>query len=383
MGLFDNLFLDANTAVTINDGVDHSKDVVQPIIEPLPISQGWDNEASWIQDAAKDTKIDDSLDTLFDADNADEKASEKILAPEPPKDIALEIGLGPATITPDAIETATESFDIWGDISFDIWGDMGLSNDAPGDTSAPPPDTSVISEVEMEHIDDTITNENISWVDVLPDMTDVALISNIEPLIEVSTPETTLPENNIESTDATTLWNTGSENALFSLLNSDAVEWWDVIPENSELSPSIDEGVSNDSLFGMMENAPDPVAPGLTTVENNMIHETSPLEWVSYSPISHTPAPWVQVPKLKAKLSEFLSELETMEVGDETAKTHKFEQIEMCRQRISEIQIEYDARINALKTEMQALEREIAEMDSEKNHIKNVIQTFQKELEIV
>ena len=29
--LFDNLFLDANTPVTINDGVDHSKDVVQNI----------------------------------------------------------------------------------------------------------------------------------------------------------------------------------------------------------------------------------------------------------------------------------------------------------------------------------------------------------------
>ena len=34
MWLFDNLFLDANTPVTINDGVDHSKDVVQNIIDP-------------------------------------------------------------------------------------------------------------------------------------------------------------------------------------------------------------------------------------------------------------------------------------------------------------------------------------------------------------
>jgi hypothetical protein len=31
---------------------------------------------------------------------------------------------------------------------------------------------------------------------------------------------------------------------------------------------------------------------------------------------------------------------------------------------------------------MQLLEQEIAAMDIEKNHIKNVIQTFQKELEV-
>ena len=36
MGLFDNLFLDANTAVTINDGVDHSKDSVIPMVDPSP-----------------------------------------------------------------------------------------------------------------------------------------------------------------------------------------------------------------------------------------------------------------------------------------------------------------------------------------------------------
>jgi prefoldin subunit 5 len=71
-----------------------------------------------------------------------------------------------------------------------------------------------------------------------------------------------------------------------------------------------------------------------------------------------------------------------MEVGDSSQKEHKMQQIDMCRTRINEIKNEYDARINALQAEMRALEQEIRDMDIEKSHIKNVIETFQKELEI-
>lgn len=86
--------------------------------------------------------------------------------------------------------------------------------------------------------------------------------------------------------------------------------------------------------------------------------------------------------KLKNKLTQFLAELETMEVGDTTQKEHKIQQIEMCKNRIAEIRAEYDARIQALQVEMRALEKEIQDMDGEKTHIKAVIETFQKELGI-
>jgi hypothetical protein len=89
----------------------------------------------------------------------------------------------------------------------------------------------------------------------------------------------------------------------------------------------------------------------------------------------------MNAPRLKAKLSQFLGELESIEVGDQNDRAHKLQQIEMCKQRIVEIRVEYDMRIRALQIEMQALEREIEMMDLEKNRIKNVIQTFQKELE--
>jgi predicted RNase H-like nuclease (RuvC/YqgF family) len=70
-----------------------------------------------------------------------------------------------------------------------------------------------------------------------------------------------------------------------------------------------------------------------------------------------------------------------MEIGDESTKEHKTQQIEMYRTRITELKAEYDMRIQALQVEIQALEREIQSMDTEKSHIKTVIQSFQKELE--
>ena len=71
-----------------------------------------------------------------------------------------------------------------------------------------------------------------------------------------------------------------------------------------------------------------------------------------------------------------------MEVGDEGQRAHKMQQIDMCRMRISEIRIEYDNRIHALQWEMQALEQEVRDMEGEKTHIKTVIETFQKELDM-
>ena len=70
-----------------------------------------------------------------------------MLSPEPPKDIALEIGRGPVPEVSAVTISDTEnienplsadgvSFDIGGDISFDIGGDItDISSDMPSTTS--------------------------------------------------------------------------------------------------------------------------------------------------------------------------------------------------------------------------------------------------------
>lgn len=87
-------------------------------------------------------------------------------------------------------------------------------------------------------------------------------------------------------------------------------------------------------------------------------------------------------PKLKEKLSKFINELESLELEDQSEKDHKRQQIEMYRTRIREIKAEYDMRIRALELEESELEKQIREMDDEKERIRNVLTTFQKELKV-
>jgi hypothetical protein len=64
-------------------------------------------------------------------DTAEEKAAQVTLNPEPPKDIALEIGHGSTSVAPT---DAPLGFDIGGDFSFDIGGDMtggSFASDTP------------------------------------------------------------------------------------------------------------------------------------------------------------------------------------------------------------------------------------------------------------
>jgi predicted RNase H-like nuclease (RuvC/YqgF family) len=87
-------------------------------------------------------------------------------------------------------------------------------------------------------------------------------------------------------------------------------------------------------------------------------------------------------PKLKEKISKFINELESLELEDQSEKDHKRQQIEMYRTRIREIKAEYDMRIRALELEESELEKQILEMEDEKNRIRNVLTTFQKELKV-
>ena len=384
MWLFDNLFLDQNTPVTINDGADHSKDVVQVVVDPDVSS--WSSWSGWTGDGGSTplVKKDDAFDTLFVDET--EKSVEAILHPEAPSDIALEIGHAPIAMhrdTPSADPAV--SFDIGWDISFDIGWDM---TSLGGDTT-------------------TSTDFHESGVSFLDRGTDTLTWVVIGSAIEqVPTP--------IE---------TSTDTALFSLLNEDTAPWslWanasvsidlssqaDATLETSQSNPWIDlSGVSISS--SLLDLVSEPVSESVTEPIVDLVSEprlsselpTSFPVMPLVSDHENTSSVWLipttresslamttmtalsGAPKLKAKLSQFLSELEGMEMWDIHDKEHKKAQIDMYYTRISEIKAEYDLRIHAFQIEIAELEKDIAEMDREKSHIKTVIETFQKELETV
>jgi hypothetical protein len=375
MWLFDNLFLDANTPVTINDWVDHSKDVVQVIVDPQWGASGW----SAGDDSSTGGKKDDGFVTLFESDKKEELAAAETLNPEPPKDIALEIGH-----TTDAMWAwdPSVSFDIWWDMSFDIWWDMSWWN-----TSVNQP-----SQIQDLSVPEGITFLNTENTPQQPvSLIDMEAWNTNMPLVW----DEWVPKKEEPNTD----------NALFSLLNAagesketDTTAWNPPIlfSDSSNETSSIawvepqDLQSQNSSLLDLTSENSEPIVPILTSQwvvpsEENIVTSVkqipgattpqSSYAWIGELPLSSST-------KLKNKLTQFLAELETMEVGDTTQKEHKIQQIEMCKNRIAEIRAEYDARIQALQVEMRALEKEIQDMDGEKTHIKAVIETFQKELGI-
>ncbi len=394
MWLFDNLFLDANTPITINDGIDHSKDVVQAIVDPTFEEEkhgdmwagGTDDDGS-TGDKKDDSKKDDSLVNLFESNKQEELDAASILHPEPPKDIALEIGH-----TRDIPEIQNSDpvvmFDIGGDMNFDIGGDIASSADVTMDSwgsSIGPSALWNISISSSENILPIISN----WTSSLP----VELTEVLNPWIN--------PLKNAEDTS--------SNNTIFSLLNtpsptsevqdgsivvladspgSSSLPIWSI----SSVFPSLFEAEKTTTSVGVASEAVtlDTPKEGISSlwethslwIEAQTVSPRSILESPSFTNVESGKIHLSSSSKLKLKLSQFLGELESMEVGDEGQRAHKMQQIDMCRMRISEIRIEYDNRIHALQWEMQALEQEVRDMEGEKTHIKTVIETFQKELDM-
>ena len=136
------------------------------------------------------------------------------------------------------------------------------------------------------------------------------------------------------------------------------------MPDNT---PVVSDGVVP-QVSVLSERLPLPALASLSSYE------------ISSSPVSALTS-LTGSPKLKEKLSQFITELESMELEDQSEKTHKRQQIEMYRTRIREIKAEYDMRIRALELEERELEKQIGEMDEEKSRIRNVLTTFQKELQ--
>ncbi len=437
MWLFDNLFLDQNTPVTINDWIDHSKDFVAPK-PPLPWATGWganppqDDSKKDDKNPPKTEEKKDGFTEMFA--KPEEKLPTKTAEPE--KDIALEIGLAPAssswdsswlpeaTPTPSA-EVSAPSFDIGGDLSFDIGGDIWL---------APSPDTSSVSPVE--------TSESVpsTGVTTLPgDVAGVPAVWSTESFVSiegvppspgeinavaaaiggVSVPSTsTLSDPTVAIADVPEP-STPVDNALFSILNEDnpgeTSPSSDVVQTNSEVSVSpYPETQSTDSLFSsLVTEDVTPITPGEQIVtedassvgwaligednivstdvglshfvpqerdtqksENNIIDTLYPNPENNNRPLIPTSAS-----KLKDTLEKFISELESLEIEDEKWRSRRTEQIMIYRARIDEIRAESDARVRALEYEIQDLERQTGAMEAEKNRIKWVINSFKKELD--
>ncbi len=372
MWLFDNLFLDQNTRVTINDGIDHSKDSVVDIVQPLvSLAEGQTPEA-----ILEIPTGDGNLAGLFDSDAKEDAAAEAILHPEPPKDIALEIGMG-ATLPSDP----AVSFDIGWDVYFDIGWEVGTGDIASmtqgsisGEVSAP--------------LDLVLWSLDLSQE-----------VSSLEGTkVDIKTPEWVVPVIEILQTPEVA----SADNALFSLLNEDTpatdksmITSW--TPESIDTMSS-EVWVIQDTplvttsddilgwLLGQSRDIP-PVSSEIFTKEDSTSENSIPVSIASLGSYESSVSPVSALttltgsPKLKDKLSKFINELESMELEDQSEKNHKRQQIEMYRTRIQEIKAEYDMRIRALELEERELEKQIGEMDEEKNRIRNVLTTFQKELQ--
>ncbi len=63
--------------------------------------------------------------------------------------------------------------------------------------------------------------------------------------------------------------------------------------------------------------------------------------------------------KLRSKLEEFIRELEALDLEDEKARKQREEQIAFYQNRITELRVEYEKRIEALEFEKANLAKEL------------------------
>lgn len=404
MWLFDNLFLDQNTPITINDGVDHSQDVVQVMVDPGEStwpkpgaaggSSGWDPK----DDAKKDeAKKDDSISDLFESDKKEENEAHAILHPEPPKDIALEIGMAPADPS-----LAVSDFDIGGDISFDSIPETNIVIDG-----ATPATSDLATLTDL-----TLPESPAIWTWVTPDLTAWPVTPPTEisgtflgaapsPSTETPTPIDVTPDVAItpvdEAPQSTPL--TGGEGGILDLIggSSDATpvtppvaapvidstpiidttgsETKPTVPPDmgngNPLTASLDQGAPSSPLsalgasLGWSLGAYGSMSPEMLLGREALALVNQSEQWSGF---------------LREKLYSFIEELKALHSRDQSQRYHKLEQIAMYEERIREIDAEAANRKRVLQAEIDDLKRQIEMMDREKNDIQGVISAFHKEI---
>jgi hypothetical protein len=176
--------------------VDHSKDLVVPVFDPNEVEKAH----AALANSNDGTKKDDTISDLFESDKKDEQHAELVLNPEPPADIALEIGMTPvpeSAIPPADPSMAVSDFDIGGDVSFDTLPETNIVNDAENPSSGDPalagatnPDGTPITSLDATLAPASLSGTFLGTTEAAADGSTVPEGTSDAP----ATPETPAPE---------------------------------------------------------------------------------------------------------------------------------------------------------------------------------------------
>jgi hypothetical protein len=98
------------------------------------------------------------------------------------------------------------------------------------------------------------------------------------------------------------------------------------------------------------------------------------------NPTDQGATPYVPTSMLKEKLLGYIDELKSLQSRDLSQKNHKLEQIAVLEERLREIDLETTARKRVIQMEIDELRHQIETMEKEKDDIRGVLDTFQKEI---
>lgn len=329
MWLFDNLFLDKNTPMKINIGEENSpawSALSNPEIQQTP-----PQEEIYISDSSSVSDI-KNTDTSTSTHHIDTISSNTI---SDTSHISENKNLSTDSVSP--------SIDIGGDMNFDIGGDIS-SNEIHREDS-------FIQEETLTHpVSFSESSEKMDWV-----------FSSENPVIIESSDifenwkEEGIVSSQKDEYSPASFWLV--DGALFSLLNNskdDDVSWENTIARKNNVD--IHEEKKNDIS-----------APIMTTTDSllwNMSPETS-------------------TKKIREILNQSINELQKIEVEDAFKKAKLMQQILEYDTHIMQIQEETEAKISELKLDRETLVGEMKKIWHEARGIKNIVQSFQKELDAV
>lgn len=422
MWLFDNLFGDQNTQVLINNGEER-----EPISMDPPNSSTQKPINPPTQDA-KNPQDDASLGGLFE-DKESQQAEEKI-HPEPKRDIALDIGHSPSTlsdaksssaiapINPEKTGNSSESivspdipsFDIGGDISFDIIG----KTDNP--TISPETWSWNMTSSPTWLTQDTV---QISAIDSAPQAQDSSFVLSQTPITtEISPPSTQQTTENPadlshapheanmtiqkieqipwEATLSEWIPSSSANNWLLSLIDN-AEEIREESPSEAQKTNPTPAQSSEESLSSVLLSDTIVTSAPEQSLSNDTKEEQQ-TSWILVDSVDHSfsheefPENTVHTVSspLQYRLSDFIGQLEDMSSQDSLYINEKQKQIEVLKtlkrdiaQEGKEVMDQIMTRIKNIDHEIALLQSQMKEKMTESSHIAWAVTTFQQELEKV
>lgn len=371
MWLFDNLFLDKNTPMQINIGEENTSSIpsLLPTVSTEESSQNQKMNTDTLVPSASWTKIQSVPESRKSADT-----SSTLSSLEGEVDSLADVG----------------SIDIGGDMSFDATGIENLI--VPSWERGASPSTGIDNQSggSLVFLSDgnPLSSKNLDVSDVvishLPPPADSIQKSNMSEEWVLSDEEKDMPSSDMPASQV--------DNTLFTLLNhSQNIETQkdDVdIPEGSAIvtentidsdSPDVQKDISShltDGVSPIMKRISWESWGDMTFFKHseNMLTEAGAI----LSEISQTKS----ATKIREILKQSINELHKIEVEDAFKKAKLMEKILEYDTNIAQIERETQERISALKYEREHLMTEIKKIGHESRWIKNLVQSFQKELDI-